>query len=71
MTPEEYERERAAFRRRWGYDPDPVVREMLDSGGFTLVGGTPEERAFIRDALPGPGAGGHGSVHPGRAHGPA
>jgi hypothetical protein len=47
----EYEQAREAFRRKWGFDPAPVIEDTLRSGEFGLEGGTGDERAFIREAL--------------------
>lgn len=44
---------REAFRRKWGFDPSPVIEDALRSGESGLEGGTEDERAFIREALTG------------------
>lgn len=51
----EYQRHRRDFWQRWGFDPDPVVHRMLREGVscFEVVGGTPGERAFLREVLRG------------------
>jgi len=47
----EYDEALEAFRRKWGFDPAPVIGHIASSGGFDLEGGTEDERAFIREAL--------------------
>lgn len=53
----EYDQAAEAFRRKWGFDPAPVIDHIARSGGFDLEGGTGDERAFIREVL-GNGRGG-------------
>jgi hypothetical protein len=53
----EFEQAREAFRRKWGFDPSPVIEDALRRGEFDLEGGTEDERAFIREVLTGCGSG--------------
>lgn len=49
----ELDRARREFRESHGFDPKPVVDQVLRDGEYELAGGTEDEREFIRWALSG------------------
>lgn len=47
----DFDQAREAFRRKWGFDPSPVIEDALRAGKFSVEGGTEDARAFIGEAM--------------------